>query len=658
MSDIKKIIEFTKNFNVLYVEDNEQARSETRNILERFFNNVIIAKDGTDGLEKFQKYGADIVITDINMPRLNGFEMIKEIKKTAPDINTMVVSAYNETDYFIEAIKLGVDGFILKPFEIDQFVDILKKIIDHLLLKREAEEFGRLLTQYQNIVDKSVMVAKFNINKKFTYVNEEFSKVFGYEKDEIIGKNIEFMIYNSENTKDEIDMLWNRILEEKHLFSQIVKCVSKQNKIIYIKTMISPILDKNNEIIELISICYDISEMMKPKKLLYDYIENAQKPFVSLVEIENFQNFRNFFGEKIAETIEYKFEEYLKKLLPGSVDKVFDLDDGAYAVVADLSKDGMGYEDYIAQLKEMQKQINYSQLDIGEFLYDITIIISVSRGKEAFENARIGMNKIKNNKDSFIVADGMIEKEKKIAEENLQILHILKESIDNKKIVCFYQPIIDNKSEKTVKYETLVRIEYKNEIIPPAKFIDVAKQGIYYSKITEIVLSEAFDIVKKIKDYDISINISEIDIEKEIVRELIYKMLRENREYAKYVTFELLEDADVEKYEVLEEFITRIKNLGVTIAIDDFGSGYSNFIRLINYKPDYLKLDGTLIKNIHKDSFSYSVVKSIVEFAKANNIKTIAEFVENREIFETVRNLGVDYSQGYYFGRPERLEIV
>jgi len=281
----------------------------------------------------------------------------------------------------------------------------------------------------------------------------------------------------------------------------------------------------------------------------------------------------------------------------------------------------------------------------------------VSKGKEAFENTRIGMNKIKNNKDSFLIADGLLAKEKKIAQENLQILHILKEAIDNKNIICFYQPIIENSTKRIVKYETLVRIEYDNKIIPPSKFIDVAKQGIYYSKITEIVLSEAFDIVKKFKDYDISINISEIDIEKEIVRELIYEMLSKNKEFAKYVTFELLEDADVEKYDVLEEFITKIKDLGVTIAIDDFGSGYSNFIRLINYKPDFLKLDGTLIKDIHKDKFSYSVVKSIVEFAKANEIKTIAEFVENEEIFKTVKELGVAYSQGYYFGKPERLKL-
>ncbi|WP_456479790.1 EAL domain-containing protein [Nautilia sp.] len=654
--NIKKIMDFTKLFNVLYVEDNESARAEIKSILEKFFNRVIIAVDGLDGLEKFRKNEIDLVITDINMPKFDGFDMIKKIKEINPHINTLVVSAYNETEYFIQAIKLGVDGFILKPFEIDQFLEILNKITENLLLKKEAEEIQRLLNQYQNIVDKSVMVAKFDINRKFTYVNDEFCKNFKYQKGEILGKNIDFMLYNADIMKERVKKFWSDIVSEKKLYSDIFKCRDKSGKIIYIKTIISPIVDENDKIIELISLCYDISEMMKPKKLLYDYMENSSQPFVALIEIENFQSFRNFFGEKIAETIEGKFEVYLKRLLPEDV-KIFDLDEGEYAVISDLDKSGLKYDEYIEVLKKLQKKINYTQLDIGEFLYDVTIIISISKGKEAFENARIGINKIKINKDSFIIADGMLEEEKKLARENLQILHILKESIDNGKIICFYQPIIENSTGKTVKYETLVRIEYGNEIIPPVKFIDIAKQGVYYSKITEIVLTQAFDVIKRIKDYAISINISEIDIEKEIVRELIYDLLSKNREYAKFLTFELLEDANVEKYELLNEFITRIKNLGVTIAIDDFGSGYSNFVRLINYKPDYLKLDGTLIKDIHKDKFSYSVVKSIVEFAKSNKIKTIAEFVENKEIFNIVKELGVDYSQGYYFGKPERLKI-
>lgn len=93
------------------------------------------------------------------------------------------------------------------------------------------------------------------------------------------------------------------------------------------------------------------------------------------------------------------------------------------------------------------------------------------------------------------------------------------------------------------------------------------------------------------------------------------------------------------------------------IAIDDFGAGYSNFERLLEFSPDILKIDGKLIKNIAKDAYSRNVVETIVTFSKKQNIVTIAEFVENEEIFNILDELGVDYSQGYYFGKPENINL-
>ena len=93
------------------------------------------------------------------------------------------------------------------------------------------------------------------------------------------------------------------------------------------------------------------------------------------------------------------------------------------------------------------------------------------------------------------------------------------------------------------------------------------------------------------------------------------------------------------------------------IAIDDFGAGYSNFERLLEFEPDILKIDGSLVKNIVNDTYSRNIVETIVSFARKQNIITIAEFVENEEIFNILNEMGVDYSQGYYFGEPKKIYI-
>jgi EAL domain-containing protein (putative c-di-GMP-specific phosphodiesterase class I) len=248
------------------------------------------------------------------------------------------------------------------------------------------------------------------------------------------------------------------------------------------------------------------------------------------------------------------------------------------------------------------------------------------------------------------LATGLKEKMKKVAKQNLEVLHLVKKALENKLFVCMYQPIINNHTGKVEKYETLIRINQDGNLITPGVFLDIAKKGSFYSRITYEVLNLSFEKLKKLEG--LSINISEIDIERASTRNYIYKLLKQNLDVAKRVTFELLEDANSKNCEELEEFIKEIKALGVKIAIDDFGTGYSNFIRLKKYQPDFLKIDGTLIKDLPNDTFSQSIVKAIVDFAKSNNIKTIAEFVENEEIYNKVCELGIDYSQGYYFSKP------
>ena len=137
--EIQQLISFSKSINVLYVEDNQEARSQTIKVLENFFSNIIIGIDGLDGLEKFKNNKIDLIITDINMPKLNGLDMIEQIKKIDNEVFCLVISAYNETEYLLKAIELGVDGFLLKPVKINMFLPLLTKTIQNIKNRQEAK---------------------------------------------------------------------------------------------------------------------------------------------------------------------------------------------------------------------------------------------------------------------------------------------------------------------------------------------------------------------------------------------------------------------------------------------------------------------------------------------------------------------------------------
>jgi EAL domain-containing protein (putative c-di-GMP-specific phosphodiesterase class I) len=121
------------------------------------------------------------------------------------------------------------------------------------------------------------------------------------------------------------------------------------------------------------------------------------------------------------------------------------------------------------------------------------------------------------------------------------------------------------------------------------------------------------------------------------------------------IVIEITEQEGIEDFDKLFRVIERLRKQGILIAIDDFGSGYANYAHILRIKPDYLKIDGSLIKNILVSNESKILVKSIIRFAKDLETKTIAEYVENKEIFDLLKEYGVDEFQGYYFGRPTDL---
>lgn len=154
------------------------------------------------------------------------------------------------------------------------------------------------------------------------------------------------------------------------------------------------------------------------------------------------------------------------------------------------------------------------------------------------------------------------------------------------------------------------------------------------------------------QDISISINFTVEDIRDDKTISFFKEKLNEYR-VAEKIIVELTESEGIENYTEVSNFIHDIKKLGCRVAIDDFGTGYCNFTHLIHLNVDYLKIDGSIIQNILKDKNAEIVAKTLVDFAQQLGIETIAEFVDSQEILDKVKELGIDYSQGYFLGKPQ-----
>lgn len=658
MHDLKEIRKYSHSLNLLYVEDNKEARESSLTIFELFFDNIIVAVDGEDGLNKFRENSIDLIITDINMPKMNGLEMIGKIREINKDMLILVLSAYTESGFFMDSIKLGVEGYILKPIEEEQFLTLLSKIIQKAKLKQESEENLNFLNQYQEITDKSSIISKTDLNGIITYANDEFCKIYEYSKDELIGQNHN-IIKHPDNPPSLFKELWNTIRDKKAIWQGIIKNISKTGKIYYSKSTIKPILDKNGNIIEYITLRDDVTDIMNQKKQLGDFIHDTKEPLVAYIKLEEFDTLEEFYGHSMIEVIQDKISKYLIENMPDVCDfeKVYQLGNGEYAFAQEKHKCKRSEQEIISGLKRFQENIRNSTVDVGVVDYDMSIIISLAyKDAQVLESAKLGIKEAVDKKQDFIISNNLARREHDKAQENIKTISMVKKALSSFKIASYFQPIVNNKTKQIEKYESLVRLIDENDsVISPFFFLEIAKKGRYYSQITSTVLDNSFDALKD-TDKSITINLSVLDIEKKSTREKLFKLLNLHKERASRVIFELLEDEGAKDFNTIKKFIHDVKLLGTKIAIDDFGAGYSNFERLLDYQPDILKIDGSLIKNIVTDDFSLDVVETIVTFAKKQNIKIVAEFVENEEIFNVLKELGIDYSQGYYFGKPDILK--
>ena len=231
-------------------------------------------------------------------------------------------------------------------------------------------------------------------------------------------------------------------------------------------------------------------------------------------------------------------------------------------------------------------------------------------------------------------------------------IYFVKQALQDNRITCYYQPIYNPKNNEILKYEALVRIIDKDEkIITPIYFLPGLKHTNIHYKLTQRILSIVFDKFKDSTD-SVSININFSDLVNKDIETTITDTFIANPDLASRVTFEILESDEIDNIDLFKQKITLLHLFKAKVSIDDFGSGYSNFKTILDIEANFLKIDGSLIKHIDKNEKDSKVVKSIIHFAKEANMKTVAEFVHSKTVYDKLMQLDVDYMQGYYIAQP------
>jgi diguanylate cyclase (GGDEF)-like protein len=391
----------------------------------------------------------------------------------------------------------------------------------------------------------------------------------------------------------------------------------------------------------------NLTKLPNKNKLLEDMDFFDRNRCLLHLNINRFKELNNFYGYVIGDKILIETSNTLKNIIKNNI---------VYKLFAD---------EFIIVCKEHQaeniiKQLEFLEIEVENHHFIISFSIGVihydnSISKEDVLNrADIALKYAQINNKSVIFYNDDINLLDDF-KQNIDCVKRIKSAIEDDRIVLYFQPIYD-KQEQIAKFESLIRLRDENgEDIPPFRFLDVAKKSRLYTKLTKIVIEKAFQTFTKY-DYTITVNINIEDLNEIDFIDYVISKVQEYNMQGK-VIFEILESEEIRNYEVLLNFTKRVEYLDVFIAIDDFGSGYSNFSHLINLDVKVLKLDGSLIKRITEEKV-FLLIKSILIASRALNIESVAEFVENREIKNRLDKLDIDCYQGYYFSKPISFENI
>ena len=529
-------ISILKNITILYAEDEKDLREVTHQILKGFTKKQYVAQNGQEGLELFKKYEKeiDLIITDVNMPILNGLDMVKEIKKINLNIPIIVATAFSNKEYLLEAIDIGVDKYVLKPIDIAKLLQVMSQSL----------------------------------------------------------------IYH----------------ELKDLYTDKLTNLPNRNKL-------KKDLDQNN--IDL----------------------------MALLDVDEFSTINDLFGEKIGDTILYELANKLKEYFNDEDYIVYRIEADKFTIVS--RKSNQDVNEFYDLCKAFADKIEKESLLIDEDEIDINITIGIAQGdgERAFKYSQRVINYARTKLQRIMIYNESFKIQQSF-EENIKWVKQLKVGFRENLFQAYFQPIVDTQTQKVHKYEALIRYITKEGVeIAPYNFINVAKKTKLYPNIIKIVIQDAFRLIKN-KNKRVSVNISFDDIANEETTAFIYEILELNKEYTEFLEFEILESEEISDFNEVSKFIAEIKKFNCIVGVDDFGAGYSNFNLLTLLDIDFVKIDGSLIEKINTSKDLEIIVNTIANFSKEFKVKTVAEYVSNEDIYNKIKELKIDYCQGYYFDKP------
>lgn len=418
---------------------------------------------------------------------------------------------------------------------------------------------------------------------------------------------------------------------------------------VYFHVRLEKIVQDRTKEIEAFNLIDTLTGLPNRKSLVRSLAEDSYV-HLGILNANGFQIVNDLYGNSVGDKLIIEMARSLELFIQDTGLKLYKLHADKFAFLA-LSD--MRQFDFLVLLERIVAQLHEKVYVINDNKMSVLVSVGVASMVEVpLISATVALKEARKRNKRIYLYESHLDLASELA-HNQKVISEIHTAIRDEKIYPYFQPIYDVKEAKIVKYESLMRMEKSDGIVEkPHYFLDIAHQSKLYNKLSIIMLESVIQKAKKHPSKNFSFNLSAVDIEETFIAEQILTILK-HAKIGKQLTLEILETEGFRSYRTLALFIAEVKSYGVEVAIDDFGSGYSNFAEIVELDVDYLKIDGSLVKKVIFDTHYEHIVTAIIKFAHSVGLKTVAEFVESEELAKKLMEMGVDMLQGYCIGRPQ-----
>ncbi len=397
---------------------------------------------------------------------------------------------------------------------------------------------------------------------------------------------------------------------------------------------------------------YDPLTGLHNRHTLSEDLKSQSIAILALVDIDRLQFINDLYGSDAGNQVIKKVGNILSKFANETGCKLYRTSGDEFA----LTHPSLRYEDSFSFITTLSSRVTNLHLFIQEIEQEVSVDATIGLAtaeKNILTHADIALKHAKSNHHQYVIYNNALNSLNKM-QEIIEWKNKIETAIQNGDIIPVFQPIV-NEQGTILKYETLMRMRVQEDgeekLISPYFFLDTAIKTKLYPKLSYIIISAALQRLKT-SDHTLSINLTYNDFTNPDMLALLTNQLTQHN-IGNRLIFEIVESEKIGDYELLKNFTDKFRNFGVRIAIDDFGSGFSSFQHIVQTSPDYIKIDGSLIKDIDSDLSSLTIVKAIIQFSQELGIKVIAEFVHSEHILTILQSLGIKEFQGFYFYEPK-----